>query len=177
MHSTIQALPIYPCTHHSATEICFMGAVGNGDSEIYWVYTWRLKQLGDLRLTELDQILVCGAWVEATDIQIGFAQLFSPTAAAAAIADGGGGGVASGVVVVVGAWWSHLMVGGGHIRLLWKKTKQGTVSFGVLKWYIDQIHLNTLKVLAHLTYIKIHYRLSMKHSTNAGWLDCIQKKT
>lgn len=144
MISTTQALPIYPCTHHSATEICFTGAVGNGDSEIYWVYTWRLKQLGDLRLTELDQILVCGAWVEAADIQIGFAQLFSPTAAAAAIADGGGGGVAGVVVVVVGAWWSHLMVGGGHIRLLWEKKNkktEGTVSIGVVKWYIDQIRL------------------------------------
>lgn len=70
--------------------------------------------LGDLRLTEFDQILVCGPWVEATDVQVGFAQLLSPTAAAAAIADGGG--VA--IVVVVGAWRSHLMVGGGHIRLL-----------------------------------------------------------
>ncbi len=72
--------------------------------------------MGDLRLTEFDQILVCGPWVEATNVQVGFAQLLSPTAAAAAIADGGGGGVA--IAVVVGAWRSHLMVGGGHIRLL-----------------------------------------------------------
>lgn len=73
--------------------------------------------MGDLRLTEFDQILVCGSRVEATDVQVGFAQLLSPTAAAAttAIADGSGG-VA--VAVVVRAWWSHLMVGGGHIRLL-----------------------------------------------------------
>lgn len=69
--------------------------------------------MGDLRLTEFDQILVCGPWVEATDVQVGFAQLLSPTAAA--IANGGGSGVA---VVVVGAWRSHLMVGRGHIRLL-----------------------------------------------------------
>lgn len=75
--------------------------------------------LGNLRLTEFDQILVCGSWVEATDVQVGFAQQLSSTAAAA-IADGGGGGDAA-VVVVVGAWRSHLMVGGGHIRLLDKK--------------------------------------------------------
>ncbi len=75
--------------------------------------------MSDLRLTEFDQILVCGAWVEATDVQVGFAQLLSSTTAAAAIADGGGGGVA--VVVVVRAWRSHLMDGGGHIRLLWNK--------------------------------------------------------
>lgn len=86
---------------------------------------------GDLRLTEFDQILVCGPWVEATDVQVGFAQLLAPTAAAAAsaIADGGGGGVA--VVVVVGAWRSHLMVGGGHIRLLQKKYR----SQSDLGWY------------------------------------------
>lgn len=29
--------------------------------------------LGDSRLTEFDQILVCGSWVEATDVQVGFA--------------------------------------------------------------------------------------------------------
>lgn len=79
--------------------------------------------LDDLQLTEFDQILVCGPWVEATDVQVGFAQLLSPSATAA-IADGGsGGGVAAVVVVVVGAWWSHLMVGGGHIRLLQNKQK------------------------------------------------------
>lgn len=66
----------------------------------------------DLRLTEFDQILVCGSWVEATDVKVRFAQLLSP--AAATIADGGG--VAA--VVSVRAWRSHLMVGGGHIRLL-----------------------------------------------------------
>lgn len=71
-----------------------------------------------LRLTEFDQILVCSPWVEATDVQVGFAQLLSPNATAA-IAGGGSGGVA--IVVVVGAWWSHLMVGGGHIRLLQNK--------------------------------------------------------
>lgn len=76
--------------------------------------------LGDLRLTEFDQILVCGPWVEATDVQVGFAQLLSPTAVAA-IANGVGSGVA--IVVVVGAWRSHLMVGGGHIRLLQNKQK------------------------------------------------------
>lgn len=59
--------------------------------------------------------------MEATDVQVGFAQLVSPIVAAAAIADGIGGGVA--IVVVVGAWRSHLMVGGGHIRLLQKKIK------------------------------------------------------
>lgn len=77
--------------------------------------------MGDLRLTELDQILVCGSWVEATDVKVGFAQLLSPATAAAvataAIAEGGG--VA--VVVAVGAWRSHLMIGGGHICLLQNK--------------------------------------------------------
>lgn len=56
--------------------------------------------------------------MEATDVQVGFAQLLSPTAAAA-IADGGGGSAT--IAVVVGAWRSHLMVGGGHIRLLQNK--------------------------------------------------------
>lgn len=69
--------------------------------------------LNDLRLTQFDQILVCGPWVEATDVQVGFAQLLSPTAA---VADGGGGGVAT--AVVAGARRSHLMVGRGQIRLL-----------------------------------------------------------
>lgn len=64
--------------------------------------------MGDLRLTELDQILVCGSRVEATDVQVGFAQLLSPNAAAA-IADGGAAGGVD-IVVVVGAWRSHLMV-------------------------------------------------------------------
>lgn len=73
--------------------------------------------MDDLRLTEFDQILVCGPRVKAADIQVGFAQLLPPTAAAA-VADG----VA--VAVVVGAWWSHLMVGGGHIRLL-QEIKRG----------------------------------------------------
>lgn len=67
--------------------------------------------MDDLRLTEFDQILVCGPRVKAADIQVGFAQLLPPTAAAA-VADG-----VAVAVVVVGAWWSHLMVGGGHIRL------------------------------------------------------------
>lgn len=78
---------------------------------------------GDLRLTELDQVLVCGARVEASDVQVGFAQLLSSAAAVAAVADGVGGRVA--VVVVVGAWGSHLMVGGGHIRLLQRGNKGG----------------------------------------------------
>lgn len=69
-------------------------------------------------MTEFDQILVCGPWVEATDVQVGSAQQLHPTATAA-IADGGIGGIA--VVVVVGAWWSHLMVGWGHICLLQNK--------------------------------------------------------
>lgn len=74
--------------------------------------------MGDLRLTEFDQILVCGSWMEATDVKVGFAQLLSPTIAAA-ITDGrGGGGVA---IIVVGAWRSHLMTGRGHIRLLQNK--------------------------------------------------------
>lgn len=74
--------------------------------------------MDDLRLTEFDQILVCGPRVKAADIQVGFAQLLPPTAAAA---------VADGVAVVVGAWWSHLMVGGGHIRL---KKREGMVRTG-----------------------------------------------
>lgn len=103
------------------------------------MYMWRLGQQffwGNLRLTEFDQILVSGPWVEATDVQVGFAQLLSPTAAA--IADGGGGGVA--IVVVVGAWRSHLMVGGGHIRLLQKQT-EGTVRFGMVQSYTKRILL------------------------------------
>lgn len=73
---------------------------------------------GDLRLTEFDQILVCGPWVEATDVQVGFAQLLSPDVAAA-VADGAGV-----VAVVVRAWRSHLMIGGGHIRLLERKKNE-----------------------------------------------------
>ena len=67
---------------------------------------------GDLRLTEFDQILVCGPRVEATDVQVGFAQLLSPNAAAAAavaVAGGVGG---------VGAGRGHVMAGRRHIGLL-----------------------------------------------------------
>ena len=60
--------------------------------------------------------------MEASNVQVCFAQLLSPTATAA-IADGGSGGVAA----VVGAWWSHLMVGGGHIRLLQNKQTEDIV--------------------------------------------------
>lgn len=54
--------------------------------------------------------------MEATDVEVGFAELLSPTVGAA-ITNGG----AVDIVVAVGAWGSHLMVGGGHICLL-KKT-------------------------------------------------------
>lgn len=55
--------------------------------------------------------------MEATDIKVGFAQLLSPAAAVtAAIANCGG-------VAVVGAWGSHLMIGRGHICLLWRKQR------------------------------------------------------
>lgn len=74
--------------------------------------------LGDLRLTEFDQILVCGSWMEATDVKVGFAQLLSSTIAVAIADSRGGGSVA---VVVVGAWRSHLKIGRGHIRLLQNK--------------------------------------------------------
>lgn len=54
--------------------------------------------------------------MEATDIKVGFAQLLSPAAAVtAAIANCGG--------VAVGAWGSHLMIGRGHICLLWRKQR------------------------------------------------------
>lgn len=57
------------------------------------------------RLAELDQVLVCGPGMEATDIQVGFTQLFpSPAAAVAA-------------TVGVGTGGCHL-VAGGHIGLL-----------------------------------------------------------
>lgn len=59
------------------------------------------------RLTQFDQVLVCGSRVEAADVEVSFAQLLS-TEAAATAATGGG---------VVGAGWSHL-VAGGHIRRL-----------------------------------------------------------
>lgn len=91
--------------------------------------------MGDLRLTELDQILVCGPWVEATDVQVCFAQLVSTVVAAAAIAHRIVGGVA--IVVVVGAWRSHLMVGGGHIRLLQKKI-EGRVRFERMQSFTEQ---------------------------------------
>lgn len=65
---------------------------------------------GHLRLTELDQVLVRGSWMETTDVQVGFAQLVST--AAASITAGGGGGVGTGR--------RHLL-GGGRIRLLWKQ--------------------------------------------------------
>lgn len=38
-----------------------------------------------LRLTELDQVLVSSAWLQSSDIQVGFAQLVVPTAPAAAV--------------------------------------------------------------------------------------------
>lgn len=84
-----------------------------------WLWTWpylsppflilihfHVKQ-GHSRLTELDQVLVCGSWMETTDVQVGFAQLVST--AAASITAGG-----------VGTGWCHLL-GGGCIRLLWKQ--------------------------------------------------------
>lgn len=80
----------------------------------------------DLRLTEFDQILVCGPRVEATDVQVGLAQLLSATAA---VADGGSDGVgaaAAAAAAVVRAWWSHVMVGGRHIRLLHNRLKTGS---------------------------------------------------
>lgn len=78
--------------------------------------------------------------MEATDVQVGFAQLLSPTAAAA-IADGVGGGAA--IVVVVGAWRSHLMIGGGHIRLLQKKT-EGIVRFGMVRIYTYNVYTDVV---------------------------------
>ena len=77
----------------------------------------RVDSLGNYsRLTELDQILVCGSWMEATDVQVGFTQLLShaataATAIAAAGCGGGGGGV--------GAGRSHLMAGRRRIGLLY----------------------------------------------------------
>lgn len=74
----------------------------------------------DSRLTELDQILVCGSWMQATDVKVGFAELLCSTVAvAAAIAEGSC--VAVAIAIAVGTWRSHLMVGGGHICLLKKK--------------------------------------------------------
>lgn len=73
--------------------------------------------------------------MEATDVQVGFAQLVSPIVAAAAIADGIGVGVA--IDVVVGAWRSHLMVGGGHIRLLQKKV-EGRVRSEMMQTFTKQ---------------------------------------
>ncbi len=64
------------------------------------------------RLAELDQVLVCGARMEAADIQVRFTQLF-PSAAAAVAA-----------TVGVGTRGRHL-VAGGHIGLLqWERKNQ-----------------------------------------------------
>lgn len=63
------------------------------------------KLKNDLRLAELDQILVRGPRMEAANIQIGFAQLFPSTATAVA------------TTVGVGTGGCHL-VAGGHIGLL-----------------------------------------------------------
>lgn len=38
------------------------------------------------RLAELDQVMVGGCWGQATDVQVGFAELFPPCRAAAAAA-------------------------------------------------------------------------------------------
>lgn len=67
--------------------------------------------LCNLRLTEFDQILVCGSWGKATDVKVGFAKLLSSssTAAAAAAAIAEGHGIA--IAIAVWAWRSHLMVG------------------------------------------------------------------
>lgn len=71
--------------------------------------------MSNSRLAELDQILVCGSWMQATDVKVGFAELLCSTVAvAAAIAEGG----CVAVAIAVGTWRSHLMVGGGHICLL-----------------------------------------------------------
>lgn len=114
----------HPCsrpaiTHHNL--VCSSRVHAPSDSQRNLLGVSACKGvLGDLRLTKFDQILVCGSWVEATDIKVGFAQLLSPAAAVtAAIANGGG--VA--VVGVVGAWRSHLMIGRGHICLLWRKQR------------------------------------------------------
>lgn len=67
------------------------------------------------RLAELDQVLVCSSWMEATDIQVRFTQLFpSPTTAVAA-------------AVGVGTGGRHL-VAGGHIGLLREKRNRISVT-------------------------------------------------
>lgn len=101
--------------------------------------------MGDLRLTEFDQILVCGSWVEATDVKVGFTQLLSPDAAVtAAVADGGG--VA--IVVAVGAWRSHLMIGQGHICLLWKNKK---ALLGTRNWVYTMIWWLFEELIQHIS--------------------------
>ena len=72
-------------------------------------------------MTELDQILVCGSWMEATDVQVGFTQLLShaATAASAIAAAAGCGGGRGGVW----AGWSHLMAGRRRICLLYLSQK------------------------------------------------------
>lgn len=45
-------------------------------------YPWKpLSWDCDSRLTELDKVLVSGAWLQSPDIQVGFAQLVTPAAA------------------------------------------------------------------------------------------------
>lgn len=71
---------------------------------------------GHSRLAELDQVLVRGPRMEATDVQVCFAQLFpSPTAAVA-------------TAVGVGTGGRHL-VAGGHIGLLQRETQTQDFSF------------------------------------------------
>lgn len=118
----VEMQAFHPCSRPAITHynlVCSSRVHASSDSQRNLLGVsarWSKCVLGDLRLTEFDQILVCGSWVEATDIKVGFAQLLSPAAAVtAAIANCGG--------VAVGAWGSHLMIGRGHICLLWRKQR------------------------------------------------------
>lgn len=72
---------------------------------MWFEQTTRKDALLHLRLAEFDQVLVSGAGVKATDVEVGLAQLF-PSASAAGAA-----------TVGVGTRRRHL-VAGGHIGLL-----------------------------------------------------------
>lgn len=57
-------------------------------------YPWKPLYWGcNSRLTELDKVLVSGAWLQSSDIQVGFAQLVVPTTPAAASAAAVGGAI------------------------------------------------------------------------------------
>lgn len=84
---------------------------------------WKMIQWtwGHLRLAQLDEVLVSGAWWKASNIQVGFTQLFSTAVVAAVVAATvcAGAGRSHGV----GSWCIGLLE---TERIVTGKTKAGT---------------------------------------------------